>query len=136
MQPEIFNVCASEGVSSVWEEPVEYRVDTPFSAAKRDQQALPFNLNGLTPPPAPRRGLPYLQYLGQITPTRRQSQMQTPQSSTDLDVTPVATPLKVRTYVCMYVLHAVYDVVEAHATAAKTVYNVPSGSSRSKRGGR
>ena len=95
MQPEIFNVCASEGVSSVWEEPVEYRVDTPFSAAKREQQALPVNLNGLTPPPAPRRGLAYLQYMGQITPTRRQIHMHTPQSCTDLDITPVATPLKV-----------------------------------------
>ena len=95
MQPEIFNVCASEGVSSVWEEPVEYRVDTPFSAAKREQQALPFNLNGLTPPPAPRRGLAYLQYMGQITPTRRQNHMHTPQSCTDLDITPVATPLRV-----------------------------------------
>ena len=95
MQPEIFNVCASEGVSSVWEEPVEYRVDTPFSAAKREQQALAFNLNGLTPPPAPRRGLAYLQYMGQITPTRRQIHMHTPQSCTDLYITPVATPLKV-----------------------------------------
>ena len=95
LQPEIFNVCASEGVSSVWEEPVEYRVDTPFSAAKREQQALPFNLNGLTPPPAPRRGLSYLQYMGQITPTQHQIHMHTPQSCTDLDITPVATPLKV-----------------------------------------
>ena len=101
MQPEIFNVCASEGVSSVWEEPVEYRVDTPFSATKQEQQAVPFNLNGLTPPPAPRRGLPYLQYLGQITPTRRQNQLQTPQSCTDLDITPMATPVKVCTYIRM-----------------------------------
>ena len=111
MQPEIFNVCASEGVSSVWEEPVEYRVDTPFSAAKREQQALAFNFNGLTPPPAPRRGLAYLQYMGQITPTRCQIHMRTPQSCTDLDITPVATPLKVRKwYVLMHVqcVHTVY----------------------------
>ena len=105
MQPEIFNVCASEGVSSVWEEPVEYRVDTPFSVTRRDQQALPFNLNGLTPPPTPRRGLPYLQYMGQITPTRRQHQMQTPQS-TDLDITPVATPLKV--HMCYVLKESVF----------------------------
>ena len=94
MQPEIFNVCASEGVSSVWEEPVEYQVDTPFSALKQDQRVVLSSLNGLTPPPTPRRGLPYPQYMGQITPTRRLNWMQIPQSR-DLDITPVTTPLKV-----------------------------------------